>query len=187
MADTDTQTKIIELLKQPSVINTYVSFLQNCIENRKITTRAIGRLATSRCWIWQLQYCILTLIYGKGKNHVLHENPDFLNILCNPYHHIFSLPSQSPVLYDFITINNFPTAESAESAESAQPSLNCLRYATQSFEFITHIAERTNKNIYLCMYGIDKTDLTIYPNKVAHYFTIIKNNGKFYFTFNLLF
>jgi hypothetical protein len=179
MADTDTQTKIIELLKQPSVINTYVSFLQNCIENRKITTRAIGRLATSGCWKWQLQYCILTLIYGKGKNHVLHENPDFLNILCDPYHHIFSLPSQSPVLYDFITRNNLPTAE---SAESAQLSLKCLRYATQKLEFRAHIQDPTNKNIYLCMYGIDKTGSTIYQNGIAHYFTIIKNNGKFYLT-----
>jgi hypothetical protein len=182
MADTDTQTKIIELLKQPSVINTYVSFLQNCIKNRKITTRAIGRLATSGCWKWQLQYCILTLIYGKGKNHVLHENPDFLNILCDPYHHIFSLPSQSPVLYDFITRNNLPTAESAESAESAQPSLKCLHYATQELEFRAHIKDLTNKNIYLCMYGIYKTGSTIYRNGIAHYFTIIKNNGKFYLT-----
>jgi len=181
MADTDTQTdtqtKIIELLKKPSVINTYVSFLQNCIKNRKITTRAIGRLATTGCWKWQLQYCILTLIYGKGKNHVLHENPDFLNILCNPYHYIFSLPSQSPVLYDFITRNNLPT----KPPEPPEPPLKYLRYATQKEEFESHIKDSRNKNIYLCMYGIHK-DGSIYQNEVAHYFTIIKNNEKFYLT-----
>lgn len=181
MADTDTQTKIIELLKKPSVINTYVSFLQNCIKNRKITTRAIGRLATTGCWKWQLQYCILTLIYGKGKNHLLHENPDFLNILCNPYHHIFSLPSQSPDLYDFITRNNLPT-KPPQPPQPLQPADTVLCYTRDPDQFKTHIAKQTNKNIYLCMYGINKADSTIYPYEIAHYFTIINNNGEFYLT-----
>ena len=161
----DKQTKIITLLKNTSEINTYVSFLQNCLTNRKITTRSVGRLATAACRIWQLQYCILTLIYDKPKyrDFALHEDSKFLNILCNPYYNIFS--SQTSKLYNFISQNDLWINTSV------------LTYFDNQQEFEEYIQNKKYTNIYLCVYGRDKrdkTNKTISRNGVCHYFTIIK-------------
>ena len=162
----DKQTKIITLLKNTSEINTYVSFLQNCLTNRKITTRSVGRLATAACRIWQLQYCILTLIYDKPKyrDFALHEDSKFLNILCNPYYNIFSSPTSK--LYNFISQNNLPEDRSV------------LCYADNSENFEQYIKDDIHTNIYLCVYGRDKNTNTIFRNGVCHYFTIIKERVK---------
>ena len=157
----DKQTKIITLLKNTSEINTYVSFLQNCLTNRKITTRSVGRLATAACRIWQLQYCILTLIYDKPKyrDFALHEDSKFLNILCNPYYNIFSSPTSK--LYNFISQNDLWINKSV------------LTYVDNQQDFEQYITQNTN--IYLCVYGRDKKNTqTISRNGVCHYFTIIK-------------
>ena len=185
----DKQTKIITLLKNTSEINTYVSFLQNCLTNRKITTRSVGRLATAACRIWQLQYCILTLIYDKPKyrDFALHEDSKFLNILCNPYYNIFSSPTSK--LYNFISQNdlpknlpkNLPEDLSEDLSEYVPEDLpedrSVLYYADNKEDFIRYITDDIHTNIYLCVYGRDKRDKsnkTIFRNGVCHYFTIIK-------------
>ena len=189
----DKQTKIITLLKNTSEINTYVSFLQNCLTNRKITTRSVGRLATAACRIWQLQYCILTLIYDKPKyrDFALHEDSKFLNILCNPYYNIFSSPTSK--LYNFISQNdlpkklpkNLPEDLSEDLPEDLPEDRSVLCYVDNKVDFEKYIKNDIHTNIYLCVYGRDKRDKsnkTISRNGVCHYFTIIKEHNNYYLT-----
>jgi hypothetical protein len=158
------QTEIIRTLGDDSHIETtYVKFLISCMNG--VQTRSSIRLSTKACRLWQLQYCIFTILYNQ--NPELIKDPPHLHKLCTSYQYIFS-NVESP-LYDFIVQNNLPRT-------------NIIRYneIIGAADFKEYI--ETNLNTYLCIYGINKKGKNIARNGINHYFTIVNNGNDYYIT-----
>lgn len=153
---------IIELLKNESLINEYVKYLKNCIQD--VITRSKEKANTIACRLWQLEYCIFTIVYNTRPDLI--RNATYLYNLCRHFINIFT--STSSKLYSFIAQN------------SLSPNLSLLCYRTDEANFKEHITR--NINSYLCIYGINKITNQIHPGGVVHYFTIIKNNEEYYIT-----
>jgi len=159
-------SEIIELLKNESLINEYVKYLKNCIQD--VITRSKEKANTIACRLWQLEYCIFTIVYNTRPDLI--RNARYLYNLCKHFINIFT--STSSKLYRFIAQN------------SLSPNLSFLCYRTDEANFKEHITRNITRNInsYLCIYGIDKITNLIHPGGVVHYFTIIKNNEEYYIT-----
>lgn len=153
---------IIELLNDESLINEYVKYLKNCIQD--VITRSKEKANTIACRLWQLEYCIFTIVYNTRPDLI--RNATYLYNLCKHFINIFT--STSSKLYRFIAQN------------SLSPNLSLLCYRTDEANFKEHITR--NINSYLCIYGINKITNQIHPGGVVHYFTIIKNNEEYYIT-----
>ena len=154
--------EIINLLKDESIINLYVKYLKSCEQH--IITRSKEKLNTTGCRLWQLKYCIFTIIYNTRPDLI--TDATYLHNLCKYFFEIFN--SISSKLHNFIANNRL-------SSE-----LSLLHYRTNEYSFKQHIT--SNINSYLCIYGINKTTNTIQDGGVAHYFTIIKNADEYYIT-----
>jgi len=154
--------EIIKLVQNKSIINTYVKFLKSCRQH--VTTRHGEELNTVACRLWQLQYCLLAIIYEK--NVSLITNARFLYSLCEYFFNFFT--SESSPLYDFIAQNNL------------SHNLSSLYYRSNEDSFKTYIS--TNTNTYLCIYGINKSRNIIQDKGVVHYFTIINNGDEYFIT-----
>jgi len=158
------QTEIIRTLGDNSNIETtYVKFLISCMNG--VQTRNNIRLSTKACRLWQLQYCIFTILYNKKPSLI--KESSYLHNLCNSYKYIFS-NVESP-LYDFITQNNLP-----------KKNVICYMDVQGAAYFKKHI--ETNANTYLCIYGINKEGNIIDRNCINHYFTIVNNGNGYYIT-----
>jgi len=153
--------QIIQLLDNPSYIYEYITYLIGC--NKGVQTRHQKILNTVACRLWQLQYCILTIICRRNIKLI---NPRDLNHLCKIYFNIFT--NQRSLLFDFIAQNNL----------SLLPSSLCYRDYPDKFQ--KYIS--SNENIYLCIYGIHKGNNQIYRNGIVHYFTIIRDESDYYIT-----
>ena len=157
--------EIIKKLQERHYINTYISFLINC--NKGVQTRHQSNLNTVACRLWQLQYCIFTIIYSK--NPKLIDDPKFLLNLCPFYLNFYQRES---LLFSFIAKNELPNPSNR---------LNALYYRENPTEFKEYI--NSNDNTYLCIYGIDKKSGRIFTTGIVHYFTIIKSETEdFYIT-----
>ena len=156
--------EIIKLLDEHTIINTYITYLVGC--KKGVQTRHQSSLNTVACRLWQLQYCILTIIFSIDPNAIV--SSIYLDKLCRPYYNIFTSPASS--LFLFITQNTL------------SPPLECFFYINAKIEFQQHIT--SNVNTYLCIYGIykRKKTITIYPNGIVHYFTIIRDESDYYIT-----
>ena len=154
--------EIINLLKDESIINLYVKYLKSCRQG--FITRSKEKLNTTGCRLWQLKYCIFTIIYNTSPDLI--TDATYLHNLCEYFFNFFT--SESSPLYDFIAQNNL------------SHNLSSLYYRSNEDSFKTYI--NTNTNTYLCIYGINKTTNTIQDGGVAHYFTIIKNDDEYYIT-----
>ena len=158
------QAEIIKTLGDKSLIETnYVKFLISCMKG--VQTRSSIRLSTKACRLWQLQYCIFTILYNQDPRLI--EAPAKLHKLCNSYKHIF-YNEKSP-LYDFITQNNLPRVD-----------IICYMDLQGAAYFKEHI--ETNANTYLCIYGKQRAGHMISENGVNHYFTIVNNGNGYYIT-----
>ena len=155
--------EIINLLKDESIINLYVKYLKSC--RQKVITRSKEKLNTTGCRLWQLEYCIFTIIYNTKPDLI--TDARYLQNLCKYFFEII-FNSRLSKLHNFIANNRL-------SSE-----LSLLHYRTNEDSFKQHIT--SNINSYLCIYGINKTTNTIQDGEVAHYFTIIKNDDEYYIT-----
>ena len=152
---------IIKLVQNKSITNTYVTFLKSCRQD--ITTRRREELNTVSCRLWQLQYCLFTIIYNINNN--LYKDPKFLYILCDIY---FKMLTTESWLYNFIAHNRLP------------PYYLTLCYNADEQTFKEYIESTTHS--YLCMYGINNITNLIDDNSVVHYFTIIKSGDDYFLT-----
>jgi hypothetical protein len=159
---------IIELLKNTPentlIINNYVRFLQSCLPSDKVRTRQEVKILTIACRLWQLHYCIFTIIYAI--NGALITDSVFLHILCKSVIRFYTDTTCS--LYDYIAQNTLPTWPA---------SLCYIEYEDKFKHYIS-----TNSNTYLCLYGIDKITKAVFPGSIAHYFTIIKSGEDYFIT-----
>jgi hypothetical protein len=158
------QTEIIRTLGDNSHIETtYVKFLISCMNGVQI--RMQTKKSTKACRLWQLQYCIFTILYNQKPELI--QDSSYLHNLCNTYRSIFS-KVESP-LYDFIVQNNLPRT-------------NIIRYndIEGASYFKKHI--ETNLNTYLCIYGINREHNNKAINGINHYFTIVNNGNDYYIT-----
>jgi len=53
---------IITILNNRDIINNYVMILQSCLSSDKVRTRHQLGIITKPCRLWQLYYCVLTII-----------------------------------------------------------------------------------------------------------------------------
>jgi hypothetical protein len=158
------QTEIIRTLGDNSHIETtYVKFLISCMNG--VQTRMQTKKSTKACRLWQLQYCIFTILYNQKPELI--QDSSYLHNLCNTYRSIFC-NKESP-LYNFITQNILPRT-------------NIIRY--NDIEGAAYFKKyiETNLNTYLCIYGINKEGNNIARNGINHYFTIVNNGNDYYIT-----
>jgi len=153
---------IITILENREAINNFVRFLQSCLPSEKVRTRHEVELITRSCRLWQLHYCVLTIIYRI--NSALITNSNFLHILCESVIKFYTDATCS--LYDYILRNILPTWPDS------------LFYIDSEDRFKDYIS--TNINTYLCLYEIDK--ITKAAGSIVHYFTIIKSGDDYFIT-----
>ena len=167
-------TSYLSLLQNKYLINNYVSLLNSC-SDKIIKTRSIKIRATASCRLWQLQYCILFLIY-KNLNFNLRvlysklNDGNFIYKLCQKYtdflNNIQSNQSNQSisVLYNLLIMNNLNTN-----------GLNISSYKYHNFEniFGNNLNKvnkiNTVKNYYCCLYLSNLSN-----GNIVHYFTIIQ-------------
>ena len=155
---------IITLLQNKTAINNYIRFLLSCSIFDKVKTRQEVKLITRTCRLWQLHYCIFTIIYAINSDLI--ADSKFLHILCKSVIRFYTDTTCS--LYDYIAQNTLPTYPDS------------LCYIEYEDEFKHYISN--NNNTYLCLYGIDKITKAVFPSSIAHYFTIIKSGEDYFLT-----
>jgi len=156
---------IITLLENRTIINTYAMALQSCLASDSVRTRHQIAIITKPCRLWQLYFCVLTILYSINANAI--ENIQMLNKLCDSVKNFYT-DTRSP-LYNYIAENTLPIWP------------NSICYIEREVEFKQHIMNDTN-NKYLCLYGRNKSTGAVLPNSIGHYFTIIKNSDGYFLT-----
>lgn len=163
---------IKKYLYDKSKVNQYINLLKSCEDSDIIKTRSqINKLSVA-CRLWQLQYCMLYLIYKL--NISLLDNPKFLNKYCENYKYIITLQNPITILNDLILNNNL-----------ISPGIEFRTYRQYGNELFNY--GNREKNYFCCIYGIDKRNNTYLANGIFHYFTLILNDDnkkkfKFYIT-----
>jgi hypothetical protein len=153
--------QLINYLYNKNKVNQYINLLRSCKNEDIIKTRSQVKKLSVACRLWQLQYCMLHLIYIK--NFSLIEDPKFLYDFCEYYKYIITFQNPNTILNNLILNNNLIT-----------PGIEFRTYREYGNEFLKY-GNRQN-NYYCCIYGIDKTSNTYLPNGIFHYFTLILND-----------
>lgn len=156
---------IITLLENRTTINNFVMGLLSCLASDRVRTRHQLDIITKPCRLWQLHFCVLTILYSINANAI--ENIQVLNKLCISVNNFYT-DTRSP-LYNYIAENTLPIWP------------NSICYIEREDEFRQHIMSDTN-NKYLCLYGRNKSTGAVLPNSIGHYFTIIKNSDGYFLT-----
>lgn len=152
---------LIKYLYNKSEVNQYINILKSCKDLDIIKTRSQIKTISGACKFWQLQYCMLYLIYKKDFSLV--QNLKFLYDYCKYY--LYMIRPQSPP-----TIINKLIVYS----ELIDSGINFRTYREFGNEFLK-FGNRQN-NYYCCIYGIDKRYNTYLTNGIFHYFTLILND-----------
>jgi hypothetical protein len=156
---------IITLLGNRRTINTFVMGLLSCLTSDRVRTRHQVDIITKPCRLWQLHFCVLTILYSINANAI--ENIQMLITLCDSVKNFYT-DTRSP-LYNYIAGNTLPIWP------------NSICYIEHEAEFRQHIMSDTNYK-YLCLYGRNKSTGAVLPNSIGHYFTIIKNSNSYFLT-----
>lgn len=153
--------ELINYLYNKYNVNQYVNFLRSCKNEDIIKTRSQVKKLTVACRLWQLQYCMLYIIYKI--NFLLIKDDKFLHNFCEYYKYIITFQNPNTILNNLILNNNLIT-----------PGITFRTYREFGNEFLK-FGYRQN-NYYCCIYGIDEKTNTYLQHGIFHYFTLILND-----------
>jgi hypothetical protein len=152
---------LINYLYDKPEVNQFINILKSCKDLDIIKTRSQIKIISGACKFWQLQYCMLYLIYKK--NFSLIKDSKFLYDYCKYYLYMIR-PQSPPTIINKLIIYS----------ELIDPGINFRTYREFGNNFLK-FGNRQN-NYYCCIYAIDKRYNTYLTNGIFHYFTLILND-----------